>query len=148
MIQCITISRLLFQPIGKIKNFNMKHVLLRLLEEWTENLDKNNVVGGVLLDLSKVFDCVPPEVFTFTLYAYGVAESFLCYLHYLLNWKQCARINKINSEFLNIVSGVPQRSIVLSIQLNFLFNDFFTLLKQQMPNFADDNRLIVFANNI
>ena len=59
MIQCITISRLLFQPIGKIENFNMKHVLLRLLEEWTENLDQNNVVGGVLLDLSKVFDCVP-----------------------------------------------------------------------------------------
>ena len=59
MIQCITISRLLFQPIGKIRNFNMKYVLLRLLEEWTENLDKNSVVGGVLLDLSKVFDCVP-----------------------------------------------------------------------------------------
>ena len=39
----------------------MKHVLLRLLEEWTENLDKNNVVGGVLLDLSKVFDCVPQK---------------------------------------------------------------------------------------
>ena len=37
----------------------MKYVLLRLLEEWTENLDKNSVVGGVLLDLSKVFDCVP-----------------------------------------------------------------------------------------
>ena len=37
----------------------MQHVLLRLLEEWREKLDKNNVVAGVLLDLSKVFDCVP-----------------------------------------------------------------------------------------
>ena len=103
----------------KIISPNVQHVLLRLLEEWRENLDKNNVVGRVLLDLSKTFDCIPQDFLFSNFAAYGVDESFLCYLYsYLLNWKQYARINKINNKFLNVISGVPQRSIVLSIQFH------------------------------
>ena len=40
------------------KNYNTQHVMIRLLEEWRENLDKSYVVGGVLMDLPKAFDCV------------------------------------------------------------------------------------------
>ena len=108
---------------------NVQHVLLRLLygekmNEWRENLVKNNVVGRVLLDLSKVFDCFPQDFLLSNFAAYGVDESFLCYLYsYLLNWEQCARNNKINSEFLNVISGVSQRSVVFSIQ----FHEFKSL---------------------
>ena len=35
--------------------------MLRLLEEWRENLNKNFVVERVLMDLSKAFDCVPHD---------------------------------------------------------------------------------------
>ena len=38
-----------------------QHLMLRLLEEQRQNLDKN-VVGGVLMDLSKVLDCVPRDL--------------------------------------------------------------------------------------
>ena len=71
------------------KNDNTQHVMIRLLEEWRENLDKNYVVGGVLMDLSKAFDCVPHDLLLAKLAAYGVNESFLCYIYsYLLNRKQ------------------------------------------------------------
>ena len=93
------------------KNYNTQHVMIRLLEEWRENLDKNYVVGGVLMDLSKAFDCVLHDLLLAKLAAYGVDESFLCYMYsYLLNWKQCVRINNINSDFLTVISGVPQDS--------------------------------------
>ena len=36
--------------------------MIKPLEEWRENLDKNNVVGGVLMNLSKAFDCVPHDL--------------------------------------------------------------------------------------
>ena len=52
--------------------------MIRLLEEWRENLDKNYVVGGVLMDLSKAFNCVPHDLLLAKLAAYGVNESFLC----------------------------------------------------------------------
>ena len=44
------------------KNYSSQHVLIRLLEEWRKCLDNNYVVGGVLMDLSKAFDCVPHDL--------------------------------------------------------------------------------------
>ena len=41
------------------KNCNTQHVLLMLLKEWREHLDNNKTVGGILMDLSEAFDCVP-----------------------------------------------------------------------------------------
>ena len=38
------------------KNYNT-HVFLRLLEEWRGHLDNNKTVEGILMDLSKVFNC-------------------------------------------------------------------------------------------
>ena len=68
------------------KNYNTQHVTIRLLEKLRENLDKNYVVGGVLIDLSKAFDCVPHDLLLAKLAPYGVDESFLCYIYsYLLN---------------------------------------------------------------
>ena len=125
--------------------------MIRLLEEWREKLDKNYVVGEVLMDLSKAFDCVPHDLLLAKLAAYGVNESFLCYIYsYLLNRKQCMRINNINSDFLTVISGVPQRSIVGLILFNCFFNDFYYVIEiaNAHNNFADDNTLTVSANSI
>ena len=82
--------------------------MIRLLEEWRENLDKKYVVGGVLMDLSKAFGCVSHDLLPAKLAAYGVDENLLCFIYsYLLNRKQCVRTNNINSDFLNVVSGTP-----------------------------------------
>ena len=65
------------------------------------------------MDLSKAFDCVLRDSLLAKLAAYGVDKSFLCYIYsYLLNRKQCVRINNINSDFLNVILDVPQGSIV------------------------------------
>ena len=84
-------------------------MILRPLEEWRENLGKNYVVEGVLMDLSKTFDCVTHDLLLAKLVTYDVDESFLCCIYsYFIHWKQCVRINNTNSDFLNITSGVPQ----------------------------------------
>ena len=92
------------------------------------------------MDLSKAFDCVPHDILLAKLAAYGVNESFLCYIYsYLLNRKKCVRINNINSDFLTVISGVPQGSIVGPILFNCFFNDFFYVIKiANAHNFADD----------
>ena len=58
------------------ESYMTQHLMLRLLEEQRQNLDKN-VVGGVLMDLSKVFDCVPRDLLFANLAAYGGDESTL-----------------------------------------------------------------------
>ena len=54
--------------------------MIRLLGEWRENLDKNYVFGGILMDLSKAFDGVPHDVLLAKLAGNGVDENFLCYI--------------------------------------------------------------------
>ena len=76
------------------------------------------------MNLSKAFDCIPHDLLLAKLAAYGVDENFLCYIYsYLLNRKLCVRINNINSDFLNVFSGVPQGFIVWPILFNCFFND-------------------------
>lgn len=95
------------------KSYNTQRVKLRLLEKWREKLRKTYVVRGVIMDISKAFDRVPHDLFFAKLTVYGVDESFLCYIYlYLLNGKKCVRVININSNFLNVTSGVPQGSIV------------------------------------
>ena len=102
------------------------------------------------MDLSKAFDCVPHDLLLAKLAAYGVDENFLCYIYsYLLTWKQCMRINNTNSDFLNVISGVPQGSIVGPILFNCFFNDFFYVIEiANAHNFADGNTLTAFGNSI
>ena len=115
------------------KNYNTQHVLLRLLEEWREHLD-NKIQGGILMDLSKAFDCVPHDLLLAKLAACGIDVNLILYIHssYLLNQKQCVCTNNTLSEFNKVVSGVPQGSIVGPILFSCFFNDFTTLLTMLM----------------
>ena len=114
------------------KNYSSQHVLIRLLEEWKKCLGNNYVVGGVPMDLSKAFDCVPRDLLIAKLEAYGINENLLAYLHlYLSNRKQCVSINNVTNDFETIISGVPQGSIVGHILFISFLNDFFYFLKKQ-----------------
>ena len=68
---------------------------------------------------------------------------------YLSKRKQCVRINNVHNRFQNVISGVPQGSIVGPTLFNCFFNDFFYFIdKAGVHNFADDNSLSVFESNI
>ena len=53
------------------KSVNCQNVLLRLMEQWRSYLDNSKVVGAVLMDLSKAFDCLPHDFLLKKLEAYG-----------------------------------------------------------------------------
>ena len=124
-----------------------QHVLVRLIVEWEKNLDGDYIVGGVLMDLFKAFDCIPHDLLIAKLDSYGLNRNLLRYINsYLDNRKQCVRINNINSSFNYIISGVPQGSVVGPILFNAFFNDFFFFMQHAtVYNFADDNTLSSFA---
>ena len=70
-------------------------------------------------------------------------------ISYLWNWKQCVRINDTYSEFENIITGVPQGSILGPLLFNLSINDLlFFILIASVHNFTDDNRLSAFAENV
>ena len=74
---------------------------------------------------------------------------YFCIHSYLLNHKQHVCINNKLSEFNKVISGVTQGSIVGSILFNCFFNDFYLFIKNaNVHNFADDNTLTTFAQNV
>ena len=106
--------------------YNTHHVLIKLVEEWKSKLDNNFIVGSVLIDLSKAFDCIPHELVIAKLHAYGFDENALVLVYSnLKKRKQRVRINNVYSSFQEIVSGVPQGSVLGPILSNFYINDLF-----------------------
>ena len=102
------------------------------------------------MDLSKAFDCVPHDLFIAKLHAYGLSFNTVTFPNsYLKYWKQNVRINDIFSAFQNILSGVPQGSILGPILFNTFLNDLFLCIKKSdWHNFADDNTIIATCNTL
>ncbi len=69
-----------------------------MLEKWRNKLDNDNIVGALLMDLPKAFDCIPYDLLIAKLHAYGMEASALTLIYsYLKRRKQSARINNTYS---------------------------------------------------
>ena len=47
------------------KSFGLNRVIIRLINDWNDlekSLDNKNIVGAVLIDLSKAFECIPHDL--------------------------------------------------------------------------------------
>ena len=111
------------------KGYGTNHVLLRLIENWTAALDSNLFKGAVLIDLTKAFDCIPHDLLIAKFHAYVFTLTFL--KSYLRSCKLCVKVNNICGDFLKILSGVPQGSILGPILFNIFLNDLLLYLKKQ-----------------
>ena len=93
------------------------------------------------MDLSKAFDCIPHGLIIAKLVAYGIERKTLRLIYSdLKGRKQCVKINNTYSDYNEIISGVPQGSILGPILFNFSINDLFFFMEvASIHNFADDN---------
>ena len=69
---------------GFRKAHSTQHALLRLLNCWQKALDNSNIVGTVLMDLSKAYGCLPHDQLIAKLAAYGVNYQSLKYITIIL----------------------------------------------------------------
>ena len=61
--------------------YSTQHALMRLVENCRAGLDDKNIVGMVLMDLSKVCDCLPHDLLIAKLEAYGFGKNSLRLLY-------------------------------------------------------------------
>ena len=98
---------------GFRKGHSTQHMLIFLLEKWRKCLDRGGVVGTILLDLSKAFDCMPHDLFIAKLDAYGFSPGALKLMNsYLTNRYQRVKIGSTFSSWKQLFLGVPQGSVL------------------------------------
>ena len=132
------------------KSYSTEQVLIRLLEQWSEKIDMNFIVGAVLVDLSKTFHCILHDLIIAKLATYEFERETLRLIYsYLKGRRQCVKINNSYSDCNEIISGVPQGSILGPIFFNLSINDLFlSMEKASIPNFADDNTLSAWGETV
>ena len=141
------ISRLL---CGFREGHSAQHALFRLIEKYCKCLDDGSVAGMILMDLSKVFDCLPYDLLIAKLEAYGFGMKCLRFIHgYLSGRKQRVKIGSKFTDWLDIVSGVPQGSVLGPLLFNIYVNDLIYFIQNtEICNFADDNTIYSCGTNL
>ena len=103
-----------------------------MVEEWKENLDNSFIVGAVLTDLSKAFDCIPHDLpHDRKASVYDLNSDSLLYIYsYLKDRKQCVQINNQKSEFDTIIQVYAKAQFLDQFYLIFCSTIFYFLLQR------------------
>ena len=111
---------------GFRKGFSAQDCLIVMIEKWKRILDNGGICGALLTDLSKAFDCLTHDLLIAKLEAYGVNSRSLKILSsYLSNRKQRVHIGNVYSSWHDIITGVPQGSILGPLLFNIFLSDYF-----------------------
>ena len=95
------------------KAHSTQHALFKLLQKWQKELDSSGIVGTILMDLSKAYDCLPHDLIIAKLEAYGLDTNSLRFLfHYLSCRKQKTKMGSAYRKWSEVLHGIPKRSIL------------------------------------
>jgi hypothetical protein len=97
-------------------------------------------VDSIYLDLSSASDLVPHPILLNKLCAYGLSDGYVnWFCSYLTNRQSSVRISGTSSLAFEVLSGVPQGSVVGPLLFNVVINDLCTAVEySNFLLFADD----------
>ena len=102
------------------------------------------------MDLSKVYDCLPHDIIITKFEAYGFDNiSLKLFQSYFSNRKLRVKIGSTISKWIDILTGIPQGSILDPHIFNIFISDLIMFIeKTDICNFADGNTLYKSDNTL
>ena len=87
--------------------------MIQMYDSWVQAVDKGELAGVCMLDMSAAFDVVDHDILLSKLKLYGFDETALKWMkNYLSGRSQAVYIDGSISSFLPVNVGVPQGSIL------------------------------------
>ncbi len=133
---------------GFRKFFSTTTLLVQITSIIYEALNNNKVTSLILLDFSKAFDSINHDIMIDNLKDIGLSKSALNWFNsYLRNRKHRVITNDSTSDWLNVISGVPQGSILGPILFSIYTKNIPTIFNSVLCfMFADDTQLLKSYN--
>jgi len=122
--------------------------LLEFMEVVTSTLDSGKPVDIIYLDFAKAFDKVPYKRLLKKLKAHGIGGEILAWIEsWLTGRRQKVGINREYSDWSNVISGVPQGSVLGPLLFLIYINDLDDYIVSKLGKFADDTKLCSGISN-
>ena len=127
---------------GFRENYSTYMAIIDLVDKISSNIDNNKKHSiGIFLDLSKAFDTIDHQILLRKLH-YGI-RGIACdwFKSYLENRVQYVSYNSKDSDYMKIMCGVPQGSILGLLLFILYINDIVKVSTVLNPVLADDTSL-------
>ena len=121
---------------------------MEALDIISEIVHRGFSIDLIFLDFAKAFDMVSHDGILFKLKFYGFSNKIIKFIHsFLKGRKQKVVLGDVESDWKDVLSGVPQGSVLGPLLFIIYINDMPNLLNHICKLFADDSKLIGIIRN-
>jgi hypothetical protein len=139
---------------GFLKGKSVETAIFEFTRAIYQHLDSDCMCCGLLIDLTKAFDCLNHNILLAKLERYGFSGQPLKWINsYLTNRKQKVVSSNngycLSSSYQYISNGVPQGSILGPLLFIIYINDMpqvIECIQNTIVNYADDTNVLVTSN--
>lgn len=98
--------------------------LIRFVQELASTMANNALTDAIVLDFTKAFDKVPHQCLLNKLHYVGIYKNYLHWTQSFLQGRtQCVVLDGCKSSSASVMSGVPQRTVLVPILFLAYIND-------------------------